>query len=71
MTTKWHHAPTRAGKPMGRVHYDIGGDDCSNVALVYPSEDGDEDTLRKARLIAAAPRSAGSSEDGLPLPWSN
>ena len=52
--TKWHHAPTRAGNPMGRVHYDIGGDDCSNVAIVYPSEDGDEDTLRKARVITAS-----------------
>ena len=53
--TKWHHASTLAGNPNGRTHYDIGGDDNSNVALVYPSEDGDEDTLKKARLIAAAP----------------
>ena len=53
--TKWHHAATLAGNPDGRIHYDIGGDDNSNVALVYPSEDGDEDTLRKARLIANAP----------------
>ena len=55
MTDKWHYASTLAGNPNGRTHYDIGGDDCSNVAIVYPSEDGDEDTLRKARLIAAAP----------------
>ena len=55
MTVKWHCAPTLAGNPNGRRHYDIGGDDGSNVALVYPSEDGDEDTLRKARLIADAP----------------
>ena len=46
---------TWPGTPNGRTHYDIGGDDCSNVAIVYPSEDGDEDTLRKARLITAAP----------------
>ena len=52
--TKWHHAPTLAGNPAGPIHFDIGGDDCSNVALVYPSEDGDADTLRKARLIAAS-----------------
>ena len=55
MKVKWHHSATLAGNPTGRTHYDIGGDDCSNVALVYPSEDGDEDTLRKARLIANAP----------------
>ena len=56
MAVKWHHASTSAGNPTGRTHYDIGGDDNSNVALVYPSEDGDEDTLRKARLIAVAPK---------------
>ena len=57
MTVKWHYASTLAGNPDGlfRTYYDIGGDDNSNVALVYPSEDGDEDTLRKARLIAASP----------------
>ena len=54
MEVKWHHASTLAGNPTGRTHYDIGGDDNSNVALVYPSEDGDADTLRKAHLIAAA-----------------
>ena len=53
--TKWHHASTLAGNPACRIHYDIGGDDNSNVALVYPSEDGDADTLRKARLISASP----------------
>ena len=53
--TKWHHAATLAGNPDGRTHYDIGGDDNSNIALVYPSEDGDENTRRKARLIASAP----------------
>lgn len=52
---QWHHASTLAGNPTGRTHYDIGGDDNSNIALVYPSEDGDEDTLKKARLIAASP----------------
>ena len=52
MKVKWHHLSTRDA----RTHYDILGDDsCSSVALVYPSEDGDEDTLRKARLIAASP----------------
>ena len=55
---RWHYAPTLAGNPRGRMHYDIGGDDGSNVALVYPSEDGIKDTLRKARLIAAAPETA-------------
>ena len=55
MTVKWHCAATLAGNPNGRRHYDIGGDDNSNVTLVYPSEDGDEDTLKRARLIAAAP----------------
>ena len=53
--TTWHHSPTQYGDIHGRTHYDIGGDDNSNVALVYPSEDGHMDTVRKARLIAAAP----------------
>ena len=53
--TTWHHSPTLNGDIHGRNHYDIEGDDNSNVALVYPSEDGDEDTIRKARLITAAP----------------
>ena len=53
--TEWHHASTLAGNPAGCTHYDIGGDDNSNICLVYPSEDGDGDTLRKARLIAVAP----------------
>ena len=52
--TKWHNAPTLAGNPTGPIHFDIGGDDCSNVALVYPSEDGHMDTVRRARLIAAS-----------------
>ena len=56
--TKWHHASTLAGNPNGRIHYDIGGDDNSNVCLVYPSEDGDADTLHKAQLIADAPKTA-------------
>ena len=60
--TKWHHSPTLAGNPNGRTHYDIGGDDCSNVCLVYPSEDGDADTLRKASLIAAAPETAAERD---------
>ena len=55
MAVKWHYASTLAGNPTGRTHYDIGGDDNSNVAIVYPSEDGEWDTLRKAILIAAAP----------------
>lgn len=57
METKdqWHYSHTLAGKPKGRIHFDIGGDDGSCVALVYPSEDGDQDTLRKAKLIAGAP----------------
>ena len=36
---KWHKQPTLAGNPQGRRHYDIGGDDGSNIALVYPSEE--------------------------------
>ena len=58
MTTKdqrWHLAPTMAGKPAGRVHYDIGDADGASIAQVLPSDDGDLDTLKKARLIAAAP----------------
>ena len=52
---KWYYSGTQAGNPAGRRHYDISGGDGSNVALVYPSEDGDEPTLKKAGLIAASP----------------
>ena len=62
MKVKWHHSATLAGNPNGRTHYDIGADDCSNVAIVYPSEDGDADTLRKARLIALAPATAAERD---------
>ena len=62
MTTKWHYSATLAGNQNGPTHYDIGGDDNSNVAIVYPSEDGHEDTLRKARVIAASPELADFAE---------
>ena len=54
MTAKWHHAATLAGNPNGRTHYDIGDDEGGNIALVYPSEDHDGETLRIARLISAS-----------------
>ena len=38
----------------GPIHLGIGGDDCSNVALVCQVRGGPRnDTLRKARLITA------------------
>ena len=61
-SSKWHHSATLAGNQNGRTHYDIGGDDNSNVALVFPSEYGDEDTLRNARQIAAAPETAAERD---------
>ena len=54
MTARWHISPTLAGKPGGRVHYDIGADDNENIALVYPAEDGPGVTVKRARRIAAA-----------------
>ena len=60
--TKWHYSATLAGNHTGRTHYDIGADDNSNIGIVYPSEDGDEDTLRKARLIALAPATAAERD---------
>lgn len=59
----WHTSPTRAGKPGGRIHYDIGSNNNENIALVYPAEDGDEITEQRARAIAGWPRAKQLLED--------
>ena len=60
--TKWHNYQTLRGDPKGRPHYRIDGDDCSSIALVYPSDYGDADTARKAQLIADAPKTAAERD---------
>ena len=51
---QWHKAPTLAGDPQGRQHYDIAADDGENIALVYPSEDSAAETTARANLFVAS-----------------
>ena len=56
---KWHHSPTRAGKPgSAGLSYDIGASDNENIALVHPAEDGDAVTLERAKLFVEARETA-------------
>ena len=52
--TTWHKAPTLAGNPQGRRHFDIGSDDGENIALVYPSETSAAETTARANLFVAS-----------------
>ena len=52
--TTWHKAPTLAGNPQGRRHFDIGSDDGENIALVYPSETSAAETSARANLFVAS-----------------